>query len=92
MSSQTFLMEQLEGLGLDVYAPKTSRWKAMPDDPGWGHYCRKFFKFNAARRSAGTLVRKLPGLFVDGYTCNVFWFTGFMWCRATKAAGGGQER
>ena len=77
MSSQTFLMEQLEGLGLDVYAPKTSRWKAMPDDPGWGHYCRKFFKFNAARRSAGTLVRKLPGLFVDGYTCNVFWFTGF---------------
>ncbi len=23
-------------------------------------------------------------------TC--FWFTGFMWCRATKAAGGGQER
>lgn len=27
MSSQTFLMEQLEGLGLDVYVPKTSTWK-----------------------------------------------------------------
>ena len=60
-----------------TYNEKPLLGKAMPDDPGWGHYCRKFFKFNAARRSEGTLVRKPPGLFVDGYTCNVFWFTGF---------------